>query len=74
MQRPLLASEPMALLAHMAAERGMHDTFARPTTTAREENWPLRSAAWRKGISKKLRGIADRIEPATAGAGGRPGT
>jgi hypothetical protein len=75
MQRPLLAGEPMALLAYMAAERGIHDKFAVATTRSeREKSSPVRSASWRSGVARKLRGIANRIEPATVQAGGSPGT
>jgi hypothetical protein len=73
MQEPLFTSEPMGWLAHMAAERGMHDRFAAPATAAEAE---LQSAVgtvvWRSRASRALRGLADRIEPATIPVKGHP--
>ena len=74
MKKPLFTSEPMGLLAHMAAERGMHDKFAAPATAAEAElQSAVRTVVWRGRASRALRGLADRIEPATMPADGHPG-
>jgi hypothetical protein len=65
----------MALLAYMAAEPGMRDLFrVEPTPSDRKQQLSVRSAAWRTWVSRVLRRIADRIEPATMRPSGRPET
>ena len=64
MDKPLVANEPWALIAQMAADGLSEDRPAREPQLS-SAGWSSRRRRLRGWTAQKMRAVADRIEPAT---------
>jgi hypothetical protein len=62
MKDPLVLSEPLGVIAYLVAGELLDGQFGRPPAPKGPRRSPERR--WRSAAARRLRGLADRLEPA----------
>jgi hypothetical protein len=62
MKDPLVMSEPLGVIAYLVARELLDEQFGRPPAPKGPRRSPERR--WRSVAARRLRGLADRLEPA----------